>query len=469
VIEPVLLIDFGSTYTKVTAVDKKARALLGTAAAYTTVASDINEGLERALADLRAAVPAVDFRGAQRLACSSAAGGLRMITSGLVPSLTAEAARLASLGAGAKVVKVFSYELTEDDLEEIEALRPDIFLLTGGTDGGNKACILHNAAMLARCRAEFPILIAGNRSCARECETLLNGKEVYRCENVMPRMNELTIEPVQNKIREVFLRKIIQAKGLSKARELISGILMPTPAAMLAAMELLARGTALQKGLGDLVAVDLGGATTDVYSMAQGLPRSEDTVMKGLPEPYAKRTVEGDIGMRYSAGGVLAAAGADRLAALAGLSQGEAVELVDYVSAHTDALPADPAADPRLETLDFALAAAAVETAVTRHAGCLEQIYTPMGLSYIQTGKDLREVARLVATGGALIHSKRPAIILSQAFYSQARPFSLKPKRAEIFIDRKYILAAMGLLAGQDPDCALAIMRKELEVCGVEE
>ncbi|MEL7622762.1 MAG: methylaspartate mutase accessory protein GlmL [Clostridiales bacterium] len=462
----VLLIDFGSTYTKVTAVDREARALLGTAAAYTTVATDINEGLEKALADLQAMLPAADLKSAQRFACSSAAGGLRMVTSGLVPALTAEAARLASLGAGAKVVKVFSYELTEEDIEEIDSLRPDIFLLTGGTDGGNKACSLHNAAMLARCKRQFPILIAGNRSCAKECETLLAGREVYRCENVMPRMNQLNIEPVQNKIREIFLHKIIQAKGLSQARELISGILMPTPAALLAAMELLAKGTAGQEGLGDLMAVDLGGATTDVYSMAQGLPQSEDTVMKGLPEPYAKRSVEGDIGMRYSAGGILAAAGADKLAVLSGLSPGEVEELVDYVGSHTDVLPQSPGADPRLAALDFALAAAAVETAVTRHAGSLEQIYTPMGLSYIQTGKDLRDIKQLVATGGAIIHTENTAAIINRALYSQDNPFSLKPKKVNVFIDRRYILSAMGLLADKDPDCALAIMREELEFHG---
>ncbi len=463
----VLLIDFGSTYTKVTAVDKEAKALLGTAAAYTTVATDINEGLEKALADLRKILPAaVDLESAQRFACSSAAGGLRMVTSGLVPSLTAEAARLASLGAGAKVVKVFSYELTEDDLEEIESLKPDIFLLTGGTDGGNKACILHNAAILSQCQSEFPILLAGNRSCAKECEALLAGREVYRCENVMPKMNQLNIEPVQNKIREIFLHKIIQAKGLSKAKELISGILMPTPAALMAAMELLAKGTACQKGLGDLMAVDLGGATTDVYSMARGLPQGEDTVMKGLQEPYAKRTVEGDIGMRYSAGGILAAAGTDKLAALSGLTPCEVEELVEYVTSHTDVLPGSPGTDARLAALDFALAAAAVETAMTRHAGSLEQIYTPTGPSYIQTGKDLREVGQLVVTGGAIIHNHNTAAIVKQALYSQDCPFSLKPRKVNIFIDRRYILAAMGLLADKDPDCALAIMREELEFHG---
>ena len=112
--KPVLLIDFGSTYTKVTAVDVESERLLGTADAYTTVQTDVGEGLANALTRLREKIGPVEFTA--RYACSSAAGGLRMIASGLVPELTAEAARQASLGAGAKVLKVYSFQLTEDDL-----------------------------------------------------------------------------------------------------------------------------------------------------------------------------------------------------------------------------------------------------------------------------------------------------------------------------------------------------------------
>ena len=132
---PVLLIDFGSTYTKVTAVDTESETLLGTAASFTTIQTDINDGLNNALALLEEKTGKLDF--AARYACSSAAGGLRMIASGLVPELTAEAAKQAALGAGAKIAKIYSYDLTEDDVEEIDAIKPDIFLLVGGTDGGN--------------------------------------------------------------------------------------------------------------------------------------------------------------------------------------------------------------------------------------------------------------------------------------------------------------------------------------------
>ena len=130
----ILLIDFGSTYTKVTAVDVDSETILGTAQSYTTVQSDILNGLNNALALLRETIGPVEFSG--QYACSSAAGGLRMVAIGLVPELTANAARQASLGAGAKVIKTYSYGLTEGDLAEIDRIAPDICLLTGGTDGG---------------------------------------------------------------------------------------------------------------------------------------------------------------------------------------------------------------------------------------------------------------------------------------------------------------------------------------------
>jgi uncharacterized protein (TIGR01319 family) len=395
-----------------------------------------------------------------------------MVASGLVPSLTAEAARLASLGAGAKVVKAFSYELTDEDIAEIGLLKPDIFLLSGGVDGGNKENILHNARMLAALPADFPILLAGNRAAAAECEKILSGRELIRCPNVLPQLGKLNIEPVQAKIRELFLDRIIHAKGLSRERELISGILMPTPAAVKRAMELLAQGIPGpsgkdplpgRKGIGELVAVDLGGATTDVYSVARGLPQAGEVVLKGLPEPFSKRTVEGDIGMRYSAAGVLEAAGAARLAELSGLNEEEVLAGVARLGADPGALPSTK----EEEGLDFALAAGAVETAVTRHAGTLEEVYTPAGPALVQTGKDLTGVDNLVFTGGALIRNPRVREIAARACYNRANPGCLRPRGGRLFIDRSYILAAMGLLAEEYPEAALSIMYKEIQEYGI--
>ena len=462
--KPILLIDFGSTYTKLTAVDLDAEVILGTAAAYTTVQTDINDGLQNALAQLDEKIGRISFD--ECYACSSAAGGLRMVTSGLVPELTGEAARLASLGAGAKVVGVYAFQLTEDDLEEIQRLKPDIFLLVGGTDGGNTECILGNARMLARLQGQFPVIIAGNRTAARECQRILKDYETYICPNVMPKFGTLQIEQTQKQIRALFLNRIVQAKGLSRAAALLSDIMMPTPSAVLQAMELLSQGCEGEPGIGDLIAVDVGGATTDVYSIADGMPEHMNTVYKGLPEPFAKRTVEGDIGMRYSIQGIVDAAGLDNISRLSGLPKARVTELVAHLKEHTDTVPNG---DGELEALDFALASSAIAEAVTRHAGTMEETYTMMGLTYVQSGKNLTKVRQIVVTGGSLIHTRRTEQIAAHALYDPMRPNSLRPKTADVWVDRSYILAAMGLLSSHYPAAALRIMKKELEYHGHSE
>ncbi len=463
------MIDFGSTYTKVTAADLEKEELLGTAQSWTTIQTDIGEGLAKAVAKLEEKTGPLNFEA--RYACSSAAGGLRMITSGLVPELTAEAAKQASLGAGAKIRGVYSFELTEDDIEDIDAEHPDIFLLTGGTDGGNKECILHNADMLATCKTDFPVVIAGNRSAARSCARKLEGRETHIVENVMPKFGTLNIKPAQDKIREIFLKRIVEAKGYTKAQELIDNIAMPTPSAMMQAMQLLAEGCenpdgSKETGIGDLLAVDVGGATTDIYSVCDGMPLAGmDTVFKGLPEPYIKRTVEGDIGMRYSIHGIEEAVGLGYISKLSGIREERCREMIDHLGANTEEIPTDAES----EALDFALASGAIKTAVTRHAGRLEEFYTMNGLAYMQTGKDLRNIRQIIVTGGSLIHTKRTGAIASAALWDPQDPFSLKPKSADVWVDRSYILAAMGLLSGYYPATALRIMKKELKKDGYQE
>ena len=442
--ENVLLIDYGSTYTKVVAVETSEPGLLGCASAYTTVETDVSEGLECALAELKKQTGISEFT--KRFACSSAAGGLRMVASGLVPELTAKAASLATMGAGAKIVGLYSYELTEDDIDEILSKTPDILLLTGGTDGGNKKCIIHNAEMIANISCDFPIIAAGNRNSKHEVMKILANHRVYHCENVMPAVGKLNIEPARNMIRDVFLERIVQAKGLG------SEVLMPTPAAMLTATELLA------SEIGDLIAIDVGGATTDVYSITDGAPRGANVIYRGLPEPYAKRTVEGDIGMRYSANGIVEAAGMPKLAQLADVTETTVDDYVQYISKQTDALPETN----EQKALDFALAAMAIETATLRHAGLLEEVYTSSGQAFVQTGKDLTDVKAIVMTGGALLYTNRQKELAGFALYNDMEPQSLRPKKANLLIDDKYILAAMGLLSKYKPTAALEIMKSNL-------
>ncbi|HVL59145.1 MAG TPA: glutamate mutase L, partial [Burkholderiaceae bacterium] len=196
-----LLIDFGSTYTKLRAVELQQAVLLGSGQGPSTVGTDVTIGMREALADLERRLGRLP-QFAYRLASSSAAGGLRMVTVGLVRELTAEAARRAALGAGARLVGAFAYRLTQVDLDRIEALAPDILLLAGGTDGGNSDVIEHNAAALGRSRLRCPIVFAGNRACADHAAEALAGRRLIVTENVMPDFNVLNIEPARAAIRD---------------------------------------------------------------------------------------------------------------------------------------------------------------------------------------------------------------------------------------------------------------------------
>lgn len=451
--QPVLLIDFGSTYTKLTAVDTQARSILGTAQAFTTAASDISTGLDQAMQRLTDKTGKLDFTA--RLACSSAAGGLRMVACGLVPALTAKAARFAAFGAGAKVIKTYSYELTEDDAAQIEDINPDILLLVGGIDGGNSDVVKANARVIAGIKGTFPVVFAGNRAALADCrDTLANSTHpVYTASNVMPTLGKLDAAPVQQVIREIFLQRIIHFKGLSRFSDILDGIMMPTPAAVLAALTLLSRGTGGRAGIGDLVAVDLGGATTDVYSIASGDPVNPSTFLHGLREPYVKRTVEGDIGMRYSARGVVEAAGMDELLHISGLTEDQALQGLAAIERDPSVLPQTQ----QDQQLDYALAVLAIRLGLIRHAGTLEEVYTPSGPMFRQSGKDLTQVSRMILTGGALIHAQAADSIAQQAVRS-VEPGALVPRKFGTVRDERYILSAMGLLAGHDEDAALEIL-----------
>jgi len=446
-----LLIDFGSTYTKLRAIDLERRRVLGAGQGPSTVLSDINEGMNAALADLERHCGGLPrFR--YRLASSSAAGGLRMVTVGLVRELTAEAARQAALGAGARLVGSFAYRLNAADLEAIGRLAPDIVLLAGGTDGGNREVVLHNAAALAGSALACPVIYAGNRDALDEARVRLAGKTAVFARNVMPELNQLDIEPARDAIREVFIDRIVHAKGIDRAAAQFDRVLMPTPAAVLEGARLLADGLAGTPGLGPLLLVDPGGATTDVHSVADGEP-APGVVRLGLPEPRVKRTVEGDLGMRHSAAAAAEAAGLEALAADCGVKPALCVRLLSELGADPGRLPATA----EEAALDRALARAAIRIAVRRHCGSVETVYTPTGAVTVQRGKDLRGVRALIGTGGVLAASRRPRSILEAALADPAAPHALLPASPRLLLDADYLLYACGLLQSVDPQAALEL------------
>ena len=456
-----LLIDFGSTYTKVVAVDLVDGCFLGRAQCSSTVDTDVTEGLLRALHLLKEQSGIRDEQVTLKLACSSAAGGLRVVAVGHIGRLTAEAANRAALGAGAKVVQVFDRALNSSTIKRLQAASPDIILLAGGVDGGNDVVILRNARNIAASDITAPVVMAGNIAVQKEVCSIFRevGQAVYECSNVMPELNVLDVEPARQVIRDVYIRHIIEAKGLGRAAEYVGDVIMPTPMAVLRMTELLAVGSKGEAGLGETVVIDVGGATTDVHSGSWGVSEEMSAKVLDLPEPFAKRTVEGDLGLRQSAETLLEAAQQSYIPheAVGTLRTNEALLLAYYLATHTSTLP-NTAAE---WDMDVAMAMAGAYIAMERHAGVLETSKAT-GFEQVQRGKDLSRVGVLIGTGGVFAFGSQPQAILSACLANPANMFSLRPKAPQIYIDGDYILYAGGLLSTIYPDKALRLVKGSL-------
>ena len=307
----IALVDFGSTFTKLTITEAGTGRLLATAQAPTTAETDVMEGYRAALDSALAQAPG-PLTIARRLAASSAGGGLRVAAVGLVPDYTASAARQAALNAGARIVLQLSGRLDERAVAALEEAQPEIVLFSGGTDGGQRAQVLENAEAVAAARIESRIVVACNRAIAAAVADLLAPREGVRIvANVLPAIGRLDIEPARAAIHDEFIRHVIRGKGLSRAEEFHEAVIMPTPEAVLRATRLLAGaaggGGACGTPPADTVVIDLGGATTDVHAAVAPRPAPVGIRVAGLPALPLRRSVEGDLGMRWSALGTLKA------------------------------------------------------------------------------------------------------------------------------------------------------------------
>ena len=305
----VICVDVGSTYTKAALVDLAGGGLLATASRPTSLATDVMDGVDACRAELGAG-PDVGT-----LACSSAGGGLRLAVVGYERVVTAEAGHRVGLSAGARVVHVAAGPMDDVALAGLLDSRPDVVLLVGGTDGGNSEILRHNAGVLAAPRLTVPVVVAGNLDARDDVTAVLTaaGVPVTATANVLPVIGRLDALPARLAIREVFIRHVIGGKGLSRRADFPAMVRAATPDAVLAGVEVLADGAGGVEGVGDVLVVDVGGATTDVYSVVT--PQGEDAVLRKevVEVMWRSRTVEGDLGVRWNAGGVVDAAVAERL------------------------------------------------------------------------------------------------------------------------------------------------------------
>ncbi len=444
----VALADFGSTYTKVRLVDPAEGELLARAEAPTTIATDLMEGytaaLEAAMGSLGAG-SALD----EQLAVSSAGGGLRVAAIGLVADLTAAAARQAALNAGARVEAVLAGTLGDDQLDALEAARPEIFLFAGGTDGGQAELVVENARRLAARRIDGNAVVACNADVAEEVAGLLRGGGV-RVEvagNVMPELGRLEIDSARAAILRLFLEHVIGGKGLSASAEFERMVRLPTPEAVLEATRL----------LGDVVVIDVGGATTDVHSNRSAAPAQPGIEDPLLPPPLTLRTVEGDLGLRAGAAGVAAVDG--RWLEAEGAGTEPAIRhAVSLRAGNPDWLP-EVEEELRLDGL---LAVGCATHALARHCGTMLLTRAASGIPTLaRDGADLREARLVLGTGGVFAHRDNGESILREALRRRG-PRSLSPVDPEFAVDSNYVMATAGLLATEDRDGAIRLLRRQL-------
>lgn len=438
----VYCVDFGSTFTKVALVDADEGRLVGKASHPTTIGSDVLDGWHAVRAQLQ---PLAGKAEVPVLACSSAGGGLRIAVVGNEELVTAEAGRRVALSSGGRVVHVSSYDVS---LPAVRKARPDVILLVGGTDGGNAEVLLRNAETLVGARWSGPVVVAGNAAAVDAVSALFGAAGVPHvvADNVVPEIGVLRPEGARAAIREMFLRHVIGGKHLSRSTDFTAMVQGATPDIVLQAVELLAGGVGPdQPGAGDVVVVDVGGATTDVHSVVELDPETAGLRREVVATVPVSRTVEGDLGMRWSAGSTVQAATEAGLAVSAGLAVAAQAR-----SADPGLLPSS-AAEVRD---DLAIASAAVALAVRRHAGRQQVVFSPGGRLVERNGVDLREVDLLVGSGGVLRHSSPAdaAAVLAAGTGDHVDGGWLVPRNPRVVIDTDYVLAAAGLLAAEYPD-----------------
>ncbi|WP_018236312.1 glutamate mutase L [Ensifer sp. BR816] len=382
-------IDIGSTWTKGAAFRASADGglqLLDRASHPTTV-ENLSRGFDAVLREL-----VEDDESYDLYYSSSAKGGLAVAAVGIVPDITAEMAKITAYSSGAKLTHSFAYELGEDDIAALQRATPDIILLAGGSDGGNAYYQVQNARKLAGAGLSCTIVYAGNRHVRENVRAILDGHDLICVDNLLPALDFPNPEPARAAVRDVFLSKITSGKGLDRIIRSTGREPCPTPYALYEYCSHIARHA---PEFGDFLLVDMGGATTDVYSCHDEVVVA-GVVRRGLPEPKIKRTVEGDLGMRVSA-----STAAEAVLSLMPPAEDRLAAFESFVSKVT-ATPEIVPVEPEEIRFDAMLAGANIATSLMRHAGRAHEVSTADGLVTVQVGRDLTSVRTLIGTGGYL-------------------------------------------------------------------
>jgi uncharacterized protein (TIGR01319 family) len=414
-------LDVGSTWTKAVLVHPD--GTLAGFAEHPTTGDDVLAGMDAAV---RAVSAAGRDAAPEVLACSSAGGGIRLAVVGSERIAATEAGHRVATSAGARVVHVHAGPLQTSDIRLLRSARPGVVLLTGGADGDDPSGLLHNAGRLARARIRHPILLAGNVAAREDALALLRatGRRVLPCDNVLPRRGEVVPGLAREALAQMYRRHAIGGRGAAAAARFRRLVRVVTPDAVAHAATELARICS-----GRVLVVDVGCATTDVHSAVGA---------------KAHRTVEGDLGVRAAAGGVLV--------------EGQAEGIVDPVEAdllgptvarmasETGYVPRDAGSAAE----DRRIAALATVIAVRRHMR-------------VHAGAE-RDLGLVVLSGGVFRQRDRASGLAAVVSTLRTDPV-LAPALADVpvVVDADFAVAPAGLLAARGRSTAAeALLRDHL-------
>ncbi|MCK5761549.1 MAG: glutamate mutase L [Candidatus Izimaplasma sp.] len=448
----VLVAEIGSTTTIVNAfnIHTKHPKFLGRGVSFTTVDTDVTEGLQSAIDELAKELQVTEIEYTEMFASSSAAGGLRMTVHGLVYEMTVRASKEAALNAGANIHLVTANKVTSSDLQKIIEINPNIALIAGGTDYGEKETSLYNIKKILDLNLKVPIIYAGNIENHEEIKQHFKKLNVEKylkiVENVYPRVDYLNILPLRKVIYETFEENITHAKGMNNILDMVNQKIMPTPGSVMESTMI------LRENLGNIITVDVGGATTDIHSVS--IP-SDDFLEFQEGEPLSKRTVEGDLGVFINHRNVIKLIEKDKLIFKLSISEDKFKELLENYSYI-------PKSNIEKE-FAFELTKKCTQLAFDRHVGDLKRVFTSSGLKIIPEGKDLTQVEYIVLTGGALINLENTKSIITD--YIKKNPTKLLPREnVRIYIDNDYILSSVGVLSLKYPEFAFELLKKSLRI-----
>jgi uncharacterized protein (TIGR01319 family) len=391
------------------------------------------------------------------ISTSSAGGGLQMMVGGVVKSMTGESAQRAALGAGAIVMDVLASNdgrLYHEKVQRIRQLRPDMILLSGGVDGGTVTHVVELAEILEAANPKprlgmnfkLPVIYAGNNKAIKPVNERL-GKitDLITVENIRPTLEEENLQPSRDKIHDLFMEHVMaQAPGYKKLMTWADAPIMPTPGAVGEIIKKIADAENIS-----VVGVDIGGATTDIFSVFQG---------------QFNRTVSANLGMSYSICNVLAESGFSNVSRWVPFDMDE----TDLTNRIGNKMIRPTTVPQSMEALiiEQAIAREALRLSFVQHkkfAVHLKGVQTNRTISdaFEQTSSgetlvNLMELDMLVGSGGVLSHAPRrnqAARMLIDAFLPEGV--------TQLAVDSIFMMPQLGILSTIHPKAAVEVFEKD--------